>query len=564
MRTNGKEIACELRGHGEYGWLDVRRAARARAAGDTRQTTRDIVQFELLGTRDEVHAQHRAQGGNARRGLRGGTGRRADGRRHRVLTLTRGLVLPAWTAMGETENKPAAAFDPWEQLLWAIESLRLPAGADPRFANPESIGAHLDDFVVEVHTTWKRIQVEAIKNIMGIEARLAYARVQPVRPGVEPWLRYVCRLWRRVMDAVIWGMLGKPHMVRRLCANRPRPTLLESNPQVVSAILDQSNDEPKSIAIWADATTCIDVADIVARRNSPEIEFIELKAGKVNEAIGRLHQTLTKRRKAGDTAGAEKAMDEFFETYGAKGFKQAMRFTKQLMRDFKVMDVVNRELGRDPDVGIDVETVETSFGAEIYDFELTACLRQAEAEGSAFRCIDDCLWIFVSPELRLSRRDAVSEFSRRVFEASPETRTWLVERTGRDVLHPVGTVDQWSFVPSAIPIFLRPLEAEDVLELVFGKLMERVWLFFDWRGFENVVRNAGCELKWVKPRQVDGRYLEPIVGKRTPRVIRKDKPGPELGISPMTRIMAEGIRPSSVAAQYAEVIAHLGAGQTAP
>jgi hypothetical protein len=461
--------------------------------------------------------------------------------------------------MAEPEAPPPPAFDPRERLRWAIESLRLPAGGDPRFASLDAIAANRDDFVVEVHTTWKRIQVEAITNIMGIETRLARADVLPIKKGVEPWLRYSCRLWRRVMDAVVWAMVGKPHMIRRLCANRPRPTLHESNPQAVGAILDQINDEPKSIAIWSDATTCVDVADIIARRDSPELEFIELKQGKVNKAIIDLHETLIVRRKAGDDAGATKALDEFFATYGAKGFKQAMRFTKQLMRDYRLMDVVNKETGTDPDVGMNVETVETSFGSETYDFELTACLREADAKGSAFRCIDGCLWVFVAPDPPLTRRDTVAEFSRRVFEVSPETKAWLVDRTGKDVLHPVGTVDQWSFVPSAIPIFLRPLAIEDIVDIVFplGRLMGRVWLFFDWKRFEKVVLDAGCELRWMKPRQIDGRYVEPIIGKRTPRVVRSDVSGSMLGVSPMTKVMAEGIRPSSVAAEYADILTNL-------
>lgn len=251
-------------------------------------------------------------------------------------------------------------------------------------------------------------------------------------------------------------------------------------------------------------------------------------------------------------------MDEFFAAYGKKGFKQAMRFTKQLMRDFKVMDLVNKEKGSDPDLDVDVEIVESSTPTETYDFELTACLRRADADGTALACIDGCLWIYVSHEPELIRRDAIAEFSRRVFGASPDTKTWLIERTGKDVLHPVGTVDQWSFVPTAIPLFLRPLDVEDVLDLVYGKLIGRVLLFFDWSRFEKVVRDVGCELTWVKPRPVSGRYIEQIIGKRTPRIGRSDGHGIRLGGSPMTQVMAEGIRPSSVAAQYAEMILRLG------
>lgn len=458
--------------------------------------------------------------------------------------------------MADPDGPPPQAFAPRESLRWAIESLRLPAGDDPRFASADAIASNRDDFVVEVHTTWKRIQVEAIANIMGIETRLARADVVPIANGVEPWLRYSCRLWRRVMDAVVWAMVGKPHVIRRLCANRPRPTLHESNPQTVGDILDQINDEPRSIAIWADATTCVDVADIIARRNSPELEFIELKQGKVNKAIIDLHEALSARRKVNDDEGATRTMDAFVATYGAKGFKQAMRFTKQLMRDYNLVDLVNNEIGIDPDVAMKVQTVEADFRTETYDFELTACLREADAKGAAFSCIDSCLWVFVALDPLLTRRDAVAEFSRRVFETSPETKAWLVERTGKPVLYPVGTLDQWSFVPSAIPVFLRPLEIEDVIDIVFplGRFMGRVWLFFDWMRFEKVVLDAGCELRWMKPRQIDGRYVEPVIGKRTPRVVRSDAPNLMLGVSPMIKVMAEGIRPSSVAAEYSAIL----------
>ena len=41
-----------------------------------------------------------------------------------------------------------------------------------------------------------------------------------------------------------------------------------------------------------------------------------------------------------------------------------MRFTKRLMRDFKVMDLVNREKGSDPDLDINVKIVESAAVTE--------------------------------------------------------------------------------------------------------------------------------------------------------------------------------------------------------
>ena len=73
--------------------------------------------------------------------------------------------------MAKTKTPSLPVFDSRERLRWAIDALRQPASGDPRFSSPDTIAEHLDDFVVEVHTTWKRIQVEAITHIMGIETR---------------------------------------------------------------------------------------------------------------------------------------------------------------------------------------------------------------------------------------------------------------------------------------------------------------------------------------------------------------------------------------------------------
>jgi hypothetical protein len=41
----------------------------------------------------------------------------------------------------------------------------------------------------------------------------------------------------------------------------------------------------------------------------------------------------------------------------------------------------------------------------------------------------------------VTRPEAIAEFSRLVFEASPETRVWLLEKTGKDIVNPVGSVN---------------------------------------------------------------------------------------------------------------------------
>lgn len=457
----------------------------------------------------------------------------------------------------EDENPVEAsrAYDPRAKLHAMITALREPAGTDPRFSDIESIRNNRADFIKRVHTTWKLIHTDTIREIVEIEILLAHLAGSTANPKeFISWLRYVSRLWRRVNDAIAWVMIGESHVIRRLCAYRARPTLIESNPHAIAKVLDDLNTDPRSVAIWNDATTCLDVGDITCRRGTGELDFLEVKQGKVNEAIFNLHDTLRASKNAGDPSDATKAMNEFFDSYGKKGFEQATRMTKQAIRDLKIMDIIRNDKGRDPDLDINITIVESSKDSESYDPELTDCLRRAEQAGAATACIDGCLWIFASAYKTLSRQAAITEFSRRVFQVSPQTQSWLLERTGKGQLNPVGTVDQWSFIPTAIPIFLRALDVDDALDLVYGKHIGRVFLFFDWLRFEHVVKNVGCDLTWIRPRQVAGRYIEEIVGKRTPRIGRSNGRGIRVGGLLTGQMLANGVKPSSVAAQWAEMI----------
>ena len=359
-----------------------------------------------------------------------------------------------------------------------IEALRMPAGDEPRFASAEGIAANRQEFVARVHGTWKAIHADAISEIVRIEMLLA-KRNGAWPKGCEAYLRLLCRIWRRVNDAIAWVVISEPVHVRRLCGHRARPTLVDSNPTSVAAILDEINSDPQSIALWSDATTFVDVGDVLTRRNGGPLEFLELKEGRVNEAIWHLQEEV---RGAGEEA-TTKAIEGFVAAYGRKGLEQAERVAKQMVRDSKVMNLLNSDKGPDPDRDVEIETFESNQPTRGYDDELGRCIEEAGADGSATACVDGCLWIHVFRRPDLPREAAIAEFSARVFAASPETKAWLQDRLRRDVLHPVGTVDQWSFVPTAVPLFLRPLQTDHVLDICYGRLTGRVLLFFDWLRF---------------------------------------------------------------------------------
>lgn len=69
-------------------------------------------------------------------------------------------------------------------------------------------------------------------------------------------------IWRRANDSIAWVMLGMDrNKVRRLCFRNPRAKLRDQNPAFVSEVLDKLNSVPMNLAIWTDATSCIDVGD---------------------------------------------------------------------------------------------------------------------------------------------------------------------------------------------------------------------------------------------------------------------------------------------------------------
>src|SRR6266542_4389086 len=260
-------------------------------------------------------------------------------------------------------------------------------------------------------------------------------------------------------------------------------------------------------------------------------------------------------RRAGEPEKAEIALDTFYEKYGRSGFMQLMRVTKQLMGDSRVIGDFNERLAKKAktDVDIDIEASISETVAESCDPELTSILRRADAEGVAFGCIENCLWVYVCAPTA-TRQEAITEFSRRVFDASPETKAWLVEKTGRDKLKPVASVDQWAFVPTALPIFLRLLEPDDIVGMLLDELRGRVLLFFDWLRFEPVVARTGCALMWVRPEPIDGKNLHEIIGRKTPRIGHRSGRGLRLGKMFVSQFFADGSRPSSIAAQCAQML----------
>lgn len=73
-------------------------------------------------------------------------------------------------------------------------------------------------------------------------------------------------IWRRINDAIVWVLLGyKDHVIRTVCHRKGRPQLASANPDAIRTLFNNLNSDPMTIAIWSDATTCVDLGDIFCK-----------------------------------------------------------------------------------------------------------------------------------------------------------------------------------------------------------------------------------------------------------------------------------------------------------
>ena len=151
----------------------------------------------------------------------------------------------------------------------------------------------------------------------------------------------------------------------------------------------------KQIGIWNDATRCVDLSDVTIFDPSEGLSFIELKQGKVNEAIFETIQ-----------AGTVAAIDSFFNSFGEKGFRQLERTVKQEIDAQSHELLLKTDNLIDPFLGTYRETITPTVIAESYDTELTECLARVRTLNSAFLTIDKCLHLVSSTRSASTGREA--------------------------------------------------------------------------------------------------------------------------------------------------------------
>lgn len=430
------------------------------------------------------------------------------------------------------------------ELAPIIGALRAPAGDDPRFQTHESIREHQHDFIIAYHAGLKRIHREAIDELLRLEDAVEATKGKPLPPDFLDYLNWMRQLWRKVNDAIVWHIVGhRGHIIRRWCGHRPRPNLHASNPRSIRPLLDQFNEEPLKVAVWTDATACLDVGDILLiDKATGEMIVVEVKEGTVNEAILDLLST------AGENVGDR--IKDFLHTYGSKAAAQLERNLRQQQTSARAQELITKGEGIDPFLEMPVTISDVATPDETYDDALAGALRDARGNGEATLTIDDTLTIHVGT----SQPPSVLLATLRRKLNKP------LDLTGRQYTrNTVETLERGAWVPDAIPLYLRGIPVEDVRAILIGNLFRRVLLHIDWDGFGELVRAAGAQFTWSTEKEGRSQHSKPhrqrrlTIDNRIPIVTVGDH-YLKLGDRHLARMLFDGIRPRTIAAQLVHVL----------
>ncbi len=219
-----------------------------------------------------------------------------------------------------------------------VRHLREPAG--PAYRTREAIINNREDFIKRFHQALFTTHACAIDGIMTMESKL---ETQKGSKGSEIAVKRVIQIFHTLNDALVWTLLARDadYWVTRLSRGKPRGRLVDQNPASIIPFLGQVFSSGDKVAIWNDATRCVDLGDVTIFDPKKGLEFAEIKQGKVNEAI---LETVK--------AGTVEAIDDFCETFGKRGTAQLQRTVKQQIDAEKHGRLLQAENLIDPFTGL--------------------------------------------------------------------------------------------------------------------------------------------------------------------------------------------------------------------
>lgn len=416
-----------------------------------------------------------------------------------------------------------------------------------RLRESENIGRSLS---AKCHETWKLWHYKAVDEILTFDAVARAEEERPIGHGVKEWTEHTRSLWRKVNDSIIWSLAGRErHVVKRLCLYRNRTSLIENNAEGALRVLAQYNSNPMSMAVWNDATSCVDIGDVTFVENGmiPMLQFGEIKEGEVNAEIMAM-------MKLKDQNEMIARLQGFAEKRGVYGIKQVDRFIRQIVRDKQMLSLLWEDQGFDPVSEREIKVLDQREHAlENYDPELGSMLAELQNGASeAWRLIDQCLWVYVNRDRGLGPGAVQEKFKKLMADRDPRLRDLLQKRLPQWDLGGMTLLNEGFSLPMALPLFLRGIDPAMIGDIAAGQLMYRVYLYLDWDKFGDLIREEGAEFRWSSEKAARRGRSQPfplrhiIVYGRIPQIITGKSTGAITGPN-LIQVYFDGLRPRSLA-----------------
>ncbi len=434
-----------------------------------------------------------------------------------------------------------------ELIIKTVELLREPAGK--HYQSMEAISKDREQFTKRFHQGLFTIHICTIDAIMQTESNLNALTKDKTSPGSKLALRYIRQIFRSINDSIAWILLGKDasFKVARLSRGKARGNLADQNPGSVLPFLKHVSSSGKAIGIWNDATRCIDLSDVTLFDPSQGVAFIEVKEGKVNEAI---FETIR--------AGTVAAIDSFYNSFGERGFEQLERTVKQEIDAQKHELLLKSDNLTDPFLGVYRAAVTPTVPAVTYDDELKESLVRVRTSDCVTLTIDECLHVVLLNVERLDRTRGKSIIDEYFSRMIPERRN--------DQANPRRAILDVTYgfsLPTAMPVFLRSFEAEDISRLCIGDI--QIYYCFDFNTWGKKLKN--WQFKWTS--QKEGRRERSkafeerliVIDHRIPQIVRPSGKFNQFGGQFFLKLLFEGLRPDYLAAVYDEMPEDLGSEQ---
>jgi len=443
-----------------------------------------------------------------------------------------------------------------EKVVQIVKELHKPAGDAERFSKQDLIRQNRIEFVSRCHETWKKLHENAVYEIITFDAFLQREKTNPTMPVVKEYGEYNRAVWRKVNDAIVWSVFGmQRHIVKRLCLYRKRSFLADSNDVHAMSTVKVLNVDPMALALWNDATSCVDIGDVMYIKNGmePTPSFIELKEGLVNDAILELLRNDSPETRA-----------TFAQRYGPKGVAQLNRVVRQSEVSQQALSLLQNERGTDPVTGRETQIIDTGVDDKRYDDVLNDMLKSAlNGTGEIAESIE-CLRIFIN--MNKDRQKAL-EWTASTLES--QLGQPLRVTNNKFESDRIADLNDGLYLPMSLPLFLRHLDPQVIGALTYGNLMGRVHLYFDWDGFAKIVQEEGGTFAWSSEKearrmQAQDPRMRPLIIKGLVPMIIGERSKTLLSDPAMVEIFFDGVTPRSIARRFVEQTRKIDRGEVIP